>query len=197
MVERKQDLIIVEDTPKDLNKVMTDFDPTLKDVALDQQQMQELKDALKRLAEHPFNDPDGGTRALYGNHFFPLRRTLVTAVASAVALGAGVVGAVAAPVAGGVALVSTVLLTVQRMSDLFVKLSADEILVYEALQSALLTKKQAGIEKPQASEAEIKDVFKARQQAEPNVNAALQSLGQKGAVASELDGQHLLYRIKS
>jgi hypothetical protein len=197
MVERKQDLIIVADDPKDLSEVMTDFDPALKDVALDQQQMQTLRNALNQLAEHPFNDPEGKTRALVGKHFFPLRRTIFTAVASAVALGAGVIGTVAAPAAGGVALVSTVLLTVQRMSDLFVKLSADEILVYEALQSALLAKKQAGTDKPQASEAEIKAVFKARQQAEPNVTAALQSLGQKNAIASDLDGQHLLYRIKS
>ncbi|MGT2477670.1 hypothetical protein [Paraburkholderia terrae] len=36
----------------------------VKDVALDQQQMQTLRDALQRLTEHPLNDPDGETRAL-------------------------------------------------------------------------------------------------------------------------------------
>lgn len=197
MVVRTQDQISIDDNPKDLSEVMGDFDARLKGIDLDEDQAKQLAASLKQLSELPFNQADGGTRALIGKHAFPLRRTVFTAIVSAVALGAGVVGAVAAPVAGSVALASTVLLTVQRMSDLFVKLSPDEILVYEALTSALLAKKQAGVEKPQATEAEVTEVFKARKEAAPNVNAALLTLTQKGAVSAEVSGQNTVYRIKT
>jgi hypothetical protein len=192
-MERKQDFILIENSSADIEQVFADLG---KGAVTDVDQVKQMSAVLKALTDHPLNQADGSVRSMIGSYHFPLKRTIYTALVIAVSFGGGVLAVIAEPVGGSVALGGAILAAAQQASDLFTKLSPDELVVYEALGSLLLQWRQANDPRSRATAADVDALFAQRNEASPDVAPTLQSLRDKNAVESEVMQGQVHYWIK-
>jgi hypothetical protein len=192
VIERKQDIILIENNNADIEDVFGD----LVKSTLDAHQIKQMSEVLKSLADHPLNQADGSVRSMIGSYHFPLKRTVYTALTIAVTFAGSVVAVVAEPVSGSLVLGGVILGAAQQASDLFTKLSEDELEVYEALGSVLLQWRRANDPRTRATVGDVDALFAQRNQASPDVAATLQALRDKNAVESEVMQGQVHYWIK-
>jgi hypothetical protein len=191
VIEYMRDVVSIEDNDADIQKL---FDDLGKGAVADAHQIKQMSDVLKSLTNLPLNQADGSVRARIGSYHFPLKRTIYTALTIAVTFAGSVV---AGGVGGFVVLGGVILGAAQQASDLFTKLSEDELVVYEALGSVLLQWRQASDPRKRATVADVDALFTQRNQASPDVAATLQALRDKDAVKSEVTQGQVHYWIES
>lgn len=197
MVERTQDLVLVNNEAEDLAEVMEDLGMPAKFAGgLDAEQSEQLASALGRLAEHTFNQAEGGVRALIGKVHFPLRKTLYSAFALSVSLTASVLAALVEPLTGGIAIVGTVITAAQQASELITRLAPAELVVYEALATVTKQCRQNGEKSPRVTPAEVQAVFDERDEIGPNITQTLNVLRDKQVIRFEQIGAETKYWVE-
>ena len=194
MIEYMQDVVFIEHNDADIQQLFEDLG---KGSVADAHQIKQMSDVLKSLTNLPLNQADGSVRARIGSYQFPLKRTVYTALTIAVTFAGGVIAVMAESGSGSLVLGGAILGAAQQASDLFTKLSEDELVVYEALGSVLLQWRQANDPRKRATVADVDALFTQRNQASPDVTATLQALRDKGAVKSEVTQGQVHYWIES
>lgn len=194
MIEHMRDVVSIEDNDADIRQLFNDLG---KGAAADAHQIEQMSDVLKSLTNLPINQADGSVKARIGSYHFPLKRTVYTALTIAVTFAGGVVAAMADPVGGGLVLGGAILGAAQQASELFTKLTEDELEVYEALGSVLLQWRKANDPRKRATVADVEALFTRRNQASPDVAATLQALRDKRAVKSEVTQGQVHYWIET
>jgi hypothetical protein len=195
MVEYKQDVVIVHDTAEDVRAFVRDLDERLKDLTLSDDQVTQITEVLRNLANHPFNQSDGEVRSLISRYQFPLRRSLYTAFGICLTFSGGLVALLGDPVTGGsLALAGTTVVAAQRAGDLLTKLTPDEIIIYQGLGAVLREKRTAGQEE-RATTAEVQAYFDKRREDVGDVAPVLSNLRVKGAIGSDVVSGQLQYKI--
>jgi hypothetical protein len=188
MIDDRSETVVIHEDKVDYNELLTRMGVSTEQLDLSREQISEFTTVLRALATHPFNEADAEARELIGSHHFPLRRTLYSALIGTVAIGAAAVGAVFEPISGAAGIVAAVLGVTKDFSELIVKLTPEEIVVYEAIVH-LQRKKTANKEKSRVSAPEIDQLFDERNAAGPDVEPILACLSKKNAIHSEfVDG---------
>ena len=182
MVDRRQDVVIVKDEPADLREVFyTDLKiPTAHTFTGTQEK--QLAKILTELASSDVNQAEGSVQALAGLHHFPLRKTLFSAFILTVSLTGSVMAIIAAPPAGAVALIGTVLAAAERASSLITKLDPTELAVYNALATLTAEGNKNGSQGYTA--ADVQGFFQKRGEDPPDVEGTLSLLREKKIVKS-------------
>jgi hypothetical protein len=201
MIDHSPGAVVISNDGEGLTDLLREMTPNLRAVdrsalTLSSDDSKKLVTVLDSLVSHQFNTADGGVRAKIGSYQFPLRRTIYTALTLTVTFTGSVIAAVAEPIGGTVALVGTVLAAAQQAGDLINKLTPDEVVVYEALGSTLLEKRDAGVKQMRATVEDIEKVFDRRDLAPPDVAGTLQVLSQRNAIKVDIEARRPHYWIE-
>lgn len=142
------------------------------------QEIKNLRESIQELSRAPCNViPEGAERARFGTTYFPLGRTVVSAIEAAVSL------AVLATDAG-ILIGASAVSAIRALAKSFQKLDHEEIVVYDAL-ARLQRDRRIKNQCQFISIQDIKEYFSNNKIAAPQISEIINQLGKKSIIIEE------------